>query len=739
MMAARGRTSRALGTPLLLALFRRIYDGRTMGSITPYGIGLPNEQPAPAASDFHDISALWGAFVRRWRLFACIVLGFVFLVGLITIITPKTYTTTVRLIAGNPAQPNSQNATNLPILNALLLDNGVDTAETFATLAQQETVASDVIQTLHLKMDPLDLLQNVSVTPTTNTSILNLSVTWRNREKSATVANAFADSFIRKERGFVQSQAVAAIEFLSVELPHAEEEMQRTGKDLASFQAANGFVDANNHTQDVVAKQTALEGKIDTVMLDSREAKALLDNAAAQLARLPATVNNAQQITVNPVLTDLRTKLEQVDLQLAQAQQQYTDQHPQVISLKRQRTDLLAEIAREPETINSGNTLSPNPVYQSLQQQIAQYRQRIDGDQAQLALLERERKDLTPLLKSLPQESVQLATLQQRAKLAADVYNALQQKYDDATVAKSTAISDISIIQPATPDSAVVRPKLIINLLAAIVVGLLIASIAVFILDLVERPVRESGGPGLLGLPVIARIPSLETTNKRMLPWLESMTLEAFLQLCVSLKLKSKRPLRTLAVTSPSRNDGKSTIAFNLAKAMANLEPRILLIDADLRRPALHDLAGCSNRHGLSDVLERSMDMHDAIQQLTPTLDLLAAGHSVENPVGLVQSSTFEDLMRDVSTRYNMVIVDTPALSCVTDGFVVSARADASVLVIAANTTAERDTREAVSQFASLGINNLVGIVLNRDRKRMSDYGDYFARRTYKALPGSSI
>jgi capsular exopolysaccharide synthesis family protein len=679
-----------------------------------------------------------GAILRRWRLVLTIVVLFVVIVGTVTLLVPKSYTTTARLMAGNPSQPAASAGTNLPILNALLLQNGADTAETFATLATQEAVAQDVVNTLHLDVAPLDLLDSVSVAPTTNTTILNLSVSWDDPRESAIIANAFGDAFIRKERQFVQSQAAAAITFLSAELPRAEAEMQRTGSELARFQASNGFVDANTHTQDVVAKQTALEGKIETIMLDSREAKALLNNAQSQLARIPASINNAQQMSVNPVLADLQSKLEQVNIQLAQARQQYTDRHPLVISLTKQRADLTAEIARQPQRINSANTVAPNPIYQSLQQQVAQYSQRIDGDEAQLALLQRERQDLSPMLKSLPQQSVQLATLQQRAKLASDVYNALQQKYDDATVAKTTAISDITIVQPATADSAVVRPRLFINLLASVVVGVLLASIVVLILDMIQRPVRESGGPRLFGLPIIARIPSLETANKRMLPWLESMTLESFLQLCVALKLKNQRPLRTLAVTSPSRSDGKSTIAFNLAKAMANLEPRILLIDADLRRPVLHELAGTTNTYGLSDVLERSMDVNDAIQQLTPTLDLLAAGHSVENPVGLVQSDTFEDLMRDASTRYNMVIVDTPALSCVTDGFVVSARTDASVLVITANTTAERETREVVSQFASLGINNLVGVVLNRDRKRMGDYGDYFARRTYKALPGST-
>lgn len=711
-----------------------------MGNITPYGTHVPAEPSSASAPEWREISAVVAALARRWRLFAATVAGFVLVVGITTILTPKSYTTTVRMIAGSSAEaPSASNTTALPVLNALVLQSGVQSAETFATLAQQEGVAADAEANLHLNVSPRALLSHVSVTPTTNTAILNLSATWRDPETSAKIANQFADAFVRKERDFVRLQAVAAIGFLSGELPRAQAEVQRTGSALARFQAVNGFVDSSVHTQDVVSKVTSLESKIQTTTLDGREAKALLDNASLQLGTLPETINNAQQMSVNPVLTDLQSRLEQVNIQLAQATQQYTDQHPLVMSLKKQRDSLTAAIAREPAQIESQNTLSPNPVYQSLQQQIVQYKQRIDGDAAQLALLQRERSGMTPLLEQLPQQSMQFATLQQQAKLASDVYNALEQKYNDATVAKTTAISDVSIIQPATADSATVHPRLSINLLAALIVGLLLGAVIVYAMEMRQRPALDSSDTTMFGLPVIARIPMLTTANKKMLPWMQSMTIEAFLQLCVSLKLKNKRSMRTLAVMSPSRGDGKSTVAFNLAKAMGNLEPRVLLVDADLRRPSLHDMAECSNKVGVSDVLEKTLGLREAVQQLSHTVDVLAAGHCVENPVGLIQSSVFDDLLSEACKSYAMVIVDTPALTCVTDGFLVTAKTDAAVLVISANETAERETRDVVSRFIALGIDNIVGVVLNRDRTRANDYSDYFAQRIHGALPGSSL
>lgn len=738
------------------AALREPYDANTMAGsgydgdtsyLKPFGSSelrtyRATPQPQPQGPAFHELSRFWRALLNHRRVFIATIAGFVLLVGLITVFTPKKYTTTVRLMAGSPgAQQRTGGDTALPILNALLLQSGDQSAETFATLAQQQAVAELVVRDLQMPMSPAALLEHVTVNPVVNTPILNLSVTWRDPENAARIANAFGDAFMSREREFVQSQAVAALGFLSEELPRAEAQMQRASTALANYQAANGFLDAGSHTQDVVSHAGAIDGKIEATKLDSREARALLDNVQQQLAAMPKTVNTAQQITVNPVLSDLRSKLETVDVQLQQAEQQYTERHPLVQSLRKQREALKAQIAREPASINSANTLSPNPVYQSLQQQAAQYQQRLQSDNAQLDLLQRQRAQLVPVLLELPQKSMKLATLQQQAKLAGDVYNALEQKYSDATIARTTALSDISIVQPATAAGAAVKPNLRVNLLAALVIGLIVASIAVIILDAIEHRVRSGVADArILGVPLIARIPAFAPTNRAMLPWVQSMTIESFLHLCVTLRLKTKHPLRTLGICSPCRGDGKSTVAFNLGKAMATLQPRVLLIDADMRKPTLHKQAGCDNTIGLSDVLEGRSSLGESVQQIAPNLDLLTSGGEVPNPVLLLQGGKFDDMLRDAAERYAMVIVDTPALANLSDGLLVSARMDGTALVIAENTTDEAQARRVIGEFAALGVSNIVGVVLNMDTKRVSDYSDYFAQSfENNALPRKSI
>ena len=685
-------------------------------------LALPGTVPGrgpDAQSKDQSFSHFFATLVRYKWLFAAIVLGFTALVGILTFITPKSYTTTVRVMAGNPGttSTNSTGAdTALPILNALVLQGGVQTAETFAELIQGDNVAQRVLSNLKMTDDPQNVLQHLTVKPVVNTAILDVSVSWKNPEASARIANEFARVFTETQRGYVQAQANAAIGYLAAELPSAEVRMRKASAKLADFQSATGFVDAPNHTQQVVAQDAAVQEKIETVKMD-------LGVANAQLSNIP-----------NPLLVDLKMRLAQVESQLSTARQQYTNEHPAVVALVQQRDLLRKQIAAQPAMVRNGNLIAPDAPSEAIAQTAAGYKARVEGDTADLAHLQAVHQSLQATIARLPRQAAELATLEQKSKLATDVYQALQQKYTDATIARTTAISNVTIVQPATADGAIVKPNLLLNLLVAPLIGVLLATIVLFILDYLERRIRDAEDvPGSIGLPVIATIPSFETTNRRALGWLQSMTVEAFLHLCVSLRLSRAGRLRSLAITSPAVGEGKSTVAYNLAKAMANVQPRILLIDGDLRRPRLHELAGLANNVGLADVLRGDLTLSDAVTEYSDELHLLTAGLNAENPIGLLTSYRFDDLIKEAEERYAMVIIDSPALSAVADGYSISSRVNGTALVVAANSTDERLAKQTVEKFRTLGINNLVGVVMNKTHERFNDYSNYF----HDALTGA--
>ncbi|HVA38684.1 MAG TPA: Wzz/FepE/Etk N-terminal domain-containing protein, partial [Candidatus Dormibacteraeota bacterium] len=372
----------------------------------PSGNGRTARPPHDGLQEAAYLGEFWNAIVRRWKLFVAVVVGFVAVVGIVTLLVPKTYTTTAQLLVGGSPNPaNGNQNTSLPVLNALLLAGGDQTTETYATLLQQEGLAAQVIKDLSLNISPTALLDQVHVKPVVNTMILDLAVGWKDPKAAAQITNDFASVFVARERDLVRSQAAAALTFLKAEFPTAEKRKNEAEAALASYQSKHAIVDINTQTQNILARKGAVDSKIDAAQLDQREATALLASVNQQLGGTPATIDNSRSDAANPALMALQQQLADVNVKLAAARARYTSQHPEVIALTQQREALLRQIKQLPSSVNGGVVIGPNPVYQTLQQAAAQYRARIAGDAAQITELGAQGKGLAPIIAGLPAQT----------------------------------------------------------------------------------------------------------------------------------------------------------------------------------------------------------------------------------------------------------------------------------------------------------------------------------------------
>jgi capsular exopolysaccharide synthesis family protein len=180
-------------------------------------------------------------------------------------------------------------------------------------------------------------------------------------------------------------------------------------------------------------------------------------------------------------------------------------------------------------------------------------------------------------------------------------------------------------------------------------------------------------------------------------------------------------------VTSPEQNDGKSTIAVNTAISMASMHARVLVVDADLRRPTIHTKLGIDNDRGLSDVLVGALPLGEAVK---PTQHegvwALTSGRRAPNPVALLQSDSFDRLLDDAREHFDVVILDTPALRSIVDSVVLSVKAEGTVLVISSARSSGRTVRNALAKLRSVRTLNLLGVVLNEAKPDATDYSDYY-------------
>ncbi len=712
---------------------------RALSPYSPLNASLAEERPQPIFSTTAsvapevDITRWWRVLQRRRMLMAAVFGVVVLAIAAVTFLKPKTYTTEVRLIAGNASTaqtaPNADQ--NLPVLNALLNAGGVQSPETYSELLHETPVVREVVSRLGLNMTPDKLAAHVAIKPVTGTSIIGVAVKWSDPQTSAKIANTYANVFVDRERNLIAHQADSAIGFLQTQLPIAEQRLRTAQGALADYQTRNGIADLPQQTQAQLAQVAALDAKGSQADLDGRQAQAQLQSVVSQLATVSPTIEGQHNINANPVASTLDQQIATVRAQLDSARKQYTDEHPTVIALKGQLASLEKEANRQAATVEAGTTTVPNPVYQNLEQQAATLRAQISADASQASTARAQRAAMDPIVRALPERTQRIGALTREAKAAEDVYNTLEKKYDDAMLSRTTALSDVTITQSADADNASIEPNYFLNMAVAIIAGAVLALGAAFVIEFFDDRFRsEEDVKERLGIPVLASIPALTAithSGARTGSWIDALAYESYFELVTALRYSSTEAPRSITITSPRQGDGKSTIALNVAISMAQLNARVLIIDADLRRPTLHTKLGFANGKGLSDVLVGMCTLDAAVRESGhPGVLTLTSGTRSPNPVALLQGPSFDRLLETAREQFDFVIIDAPALGPIIDGVILAMKADGAVLVVSATNTDGRAANSALDKLASVSAVNLIGVVLNHTKPESHEYSEYY-------------
>lgn len=233
-------------------------------------------------------------------------------------------------------------------------------------------------------------------------------------------------------------------------------------------------------------------------------------------------------------------------------------------------------------------------------------------------------------------------------------------------------------------------------------------------MELFDRRIRtEADLERLLDVPILAAIPDAGASRHPGL--VRSRINRAFFRLSAALRYLERSKMRTISVVSPFSGDGKTTVALNTAVALADMTGSVLLVDADLCKPALHLRLGCAVESGLANVLEEKLPLEAALQSTGHLgLDFMSAGNASRNPLYLLQSSRFERVCRQLGEQYQFVVFDGPAIAESTGALSLANATSGSIVVVSAGSADDADLLNAIKLLkGSRGI-NLIGSVLNR-------------------------
>lgn len=308
----------------------------------------------------------------------------------------------------------------------------------------------------------------------------------------------------------------------------------------------------------------------------------------------------------------------------------------------------------------------------------------------------------------------------------------------------SGGLVQLSVVQRATPPADPFTPRMPVNLALGLLGGLVVGLSAALLRDVLDTRLRSVEVlHRLVDTSVLGEFPIDDTVRDH--PLLDASSrytprAEAFRQLRTQLTFTNlEGASQSLVVTSARPGEGKSSTAVNLAMTLAQNGGRVLLVDADLRRPKVGDYLGLESRVGLTTVLARQVGLDDAVQTIGDTnpLSVLASGRVPPNPSELLGSQHMADLMRELERRYDYVIVDAPPALPVTDPAILGAICSGVLLVVSMNGHVRRaDVQAAHERLQRIGA-RVLGVVLNKTPLQRAErsYYDYEASAPLSESP----
>ena len=566
-----------------------------------------------------------------------------------------------------------------------------------------------------------------------NTRIIDIHYRSPNKELAARVVNTLANTYIEQNFKTRFESTMQASDWLSRQLVDLQMKVETSQEKLVKYQKEHQILGIDDKQNITTAKLDELNKELTTAESARMEKESVFRLADGGDTESAAAVASSSSVKGSGSSSGLLDKLEStkadLKIQIAQVSTQFGPAYPKLAELNNQLHEIEAQIQGEMKRVGG----------------------RLRGDY--LAALHRESMLRAALEEQKQQENklnesaIEYSLLKRDFETNRTLYEGLLQKLKEAGVTAGLRSNNIRPVDIARTPGSPAEPNVPRNLGFALALGLTSGIGLAFLLEGVDNTVRTpEQAQSISGLPSLGMIPlgsrttgeanptglsvaaSKEAVELITLSRPQSQMSESYRALRTSLLLTSVgAPPKTILITSALPQEGKTTTSINTATVLAQKGTRVLLIDADLRRPSIHKTLGMGPRAGLSNVLTGGTTLQDATVRSTllPNLFILPAGTPPPNPAELLASSQMMDLLAELREQYDHIVVDTPPTLSVTDAVVLSTRADAVVLVIRSGQTTKPALRRSRDILAQVNA-RVAGVLLNAVDLDSPDYYYYY-------------
>jgi len=536
------------------------------------------------------------------------------------------------------------------------------------------------------------------------------------------VANTLVKTFIDESREIRWNSTQNTAEWLTGHLKELQKSLETSQKQLQEFARSTGIM-LTSDKQDV-AEHNVSEDKLKQIQEELSRAQADRTQKQAEYETIKDTpVESLSPTLNNPALQNYLVKMADLKSQLANLSATYTPEHYKVRQVEAQIADLQKSIDFE----RAGILRHTREDYQA-----AQRRQ---------DMLAAAYNDQAKSVSDMAGKTIQYVNLQHEVDTNRELYDALLLRIKQAGLAAAMRSSNVVVVDQAKPPVLPYRPNFPMNTALGLVTGLFVGVGFVLMRDRFNRNIESPGlSPAYLRIPELGVIPAAKLASRRF-AWFPASTkvplqlkasgqngmsrehstlAEAYRATLTSIllpTLNGEGP-RVLVLTSPDPGAGKTTVTSNLGMATAEIGRRVLLIDADLRRPRLHRLFEIPNSFGLTDILRITTPLDEIpVNQLVrqtkiPGLCLVPSGPTTDGLTSLLYSPRLTEFLQRVAKEFDLVLIDAPPMLHFADARVLGRHSDGVILVLRSGQT-KRDAAMLARQRFDEDGTSVLGTILN--------------------------
>jgi len=600
---------------------------------------------------------------------------------------------------------------------------------------------------------------NMEVEHMRDTDILTVTFSAGSPFEAAYIANAIAEEFQLLNAEANKSEISELRKFIEDRLRIKEKELHASEERLREYQEREKVASLDEETSELVSRLAEVEALMEQARVELQADLEMKKSLQEKLDERRQNLSNDLSEISTPYLISLQQQLAQVVAERttyitalkSEAPTQNRQYYEDAIKQYDERIKAIKEKLREEAEKITSSSMVTDPLKMS--QEIVNKLLTLDGDikaaTAKINSLQDVVAEYNTKLEALPEKVLDLARLERRRKVDEQTYILMIQKLEETKIQEAAQAKNVHIIDEAIEPLEPVKPKKKLNLLLGIILGLGLGVGLTFMIEYFDNTVKTPEELERIGFNILSSIPRIEMDKvkkklerkyekmgqyegkkieARLITHLDpkSPVSEAYRTLRTNLQFsRIEHEIKTILITSAGPKEGKSTTAANLAIAVAQAGKRVVLIDADLRRPVLHSIFGQSKDDGLTNYLMETIPYEKLFKDtFMENLKIITSGALPPNPSELLASNKMKETLDLLSKNFDMVIIDSPPVIAVTDAAILSTKVDGTILVISSGQT----NREAVIRAKSLLDSvdcKLLGTLLNGVNVE-GMYGSYY-------------